>query len=248
MSREILLRRRGVIGAGRENLLYAAVMADGPVIFYPFETMTSTAVDHSGNGHNGTQTGVGAVGPGGFLSTAVEANDNTDGIFSPVSTNYTDFSVMAVVRFDGHIAGQDQYTIANKSSYYAIGTAEFPWFLYVTTGGVLAANFSTGGDFATDLTITGSNVNDGNWHVVHLTYDRDGNSTIYLDGVADASAASVSISNSTRGWSWMRATSDSGGGAGKNYFNGPLCYCVLYSHALSSSRVAAQYSAYLASI
>ena len=103
---------------------------------------------------------------------------------------------------------------------YAGGTAP-GYFIDIQTGGVVRALIrdGSGTGSAENVAITGAtNVLDGNWHHIAARFDRGGNMTLYVDGVSDATA--VSISTITGSVSNANAFAIGARAGGANFFSG----------------------------
>lgn len=82
-----------------------------------------------------------------------------------------------------------------------------------------------------------SGFNDGDWHLLAVTFDRDGDMKMYVDGseVAKAALSSVGTANSGNP---LRLAQDGTGTYGQ-FFQGKMADTVIYDYALTANQVAA---------
>ena len=160
-----------------------------------------------------------------------------DFVLTPYTSNYTDFTVSVFFKYDGG-SGNLLNTIFSKNSFFAATTSDFPFYITVNdTNNTLSANYDAGGDFVGDLTQTATGLSTDTWYHVAVTYDRNGSSILYLNGIAVQTNGSVNISNTSRNWCIGRGSFPQGGGVGESEFKGDMYDARLYSRALSSSEV-----------
>ena len=82
---------------------------------------------------------------------------------------------------------------------------------------------------------------DGAWHNVAAVWDRDGNLTVYLDGVAGTavSISSYSATDIVNAFKLRFAAGDDGGGSPSNLFSGMIRDVRIYNRVLSGAEVVA---------
>lgn len=184
----------------RPDLIYTstfgrnAVWSDTSLVYHLEDNPSAAApqvIDSSPNGYKGTTLGgmttsdavPGKVGKGFQLDGAgkgINAGDVVD--------MYTD-SLTASIWFKTTGSG----SLIAKSLY---GAATQRWALYIDSGNLLSIFHGTAG-----VTTTGiSGLNDGQWHLAHAVFDRQGNLSVYVDGTLRAfeniaSQAAVSINS-----------------------------------------------------
>lgn len=94
-------------------------------------------------------------------------------------------------------------------------------------------------DEKADLSTDGIPFNDGEWHLLAVTFDRDGDMSMYQDGVlaeSESMAAVGNISNPNP----IRFAQDGPNTYGQ-YFQGKIAGTTIYNYALSASEVAELY-------
>jgi hypothetical protein len=157
-----------------------------------------TVSDSSGRNNHGTIVGATTY-AGGKLGSALHYNtDTANSIYNYVTlgnptdfefSTTTDFSVAYWVKFTGN-PGDLPFLCSAINSYGNFGLTFAPsyngggWSYYL--GG------SSGGASSIGLYGPDNSINNGAWHSLVHTFDRDGNAVTYLDGVAvDTRAMSV---------------------------------------------------------
>ena len=80
-----------------------------------------------------------------------------------------------------------------------------------------------------------SNLNDGDWHLVTVTFDRDASMTLYADGseVASENMSGVGAANSSNP---LRLAQD-GTGAYGQFFQGKIADAVIYDYVLTEAQI-----------
>ena len=84
------------------------------------------------------------------------------------------------------------------------------------------------------------NFNDGDWHLLTVTFDRDANMTLYQDGKEVASASMAAVGNTESG-NPLRLAQDGTSNYGQ-FFEGKIAGTVIYDYALSDLEVAALFN------
>lgn len=218
------------------NPYAAAVLADSPVGYWRLAT---DANDSSGNGRNGTATGVtfGAGGP------TDDEDGNGHGLFAgddliglPVGWHNNTQTFEAWVR-----TTDDENTMAVLSYGNTSNTLNYRWI-----------GISEGKAYATQrrasdphVLIGATNIADGEWHHIAATFTTgSGTATmrIYVDGQLDAESTDGTVGNlasvvnvATIGV--RRLSSD------LDWFNGDIAEVAAYIGELSPERIAAHYAA-----
>ncbi|MDN5213676.1 LamG domain-containing protein [Fulvivirgaceae bacterium BMA12] len=85
----------------------------------------------------------------------------------------------------------------------------------------------------------GNDINDGFWHLIGVTFDRDGSAVIYQDGVALEAVDMSGLGDMTSGFP-MRLAQDGTGGYGL-WYEGKTSTAYVFDYALSESEMAALY-------
>lgn len=113
------------------------------------------------------------------------------------------------------------------------GSGSNPGFVMAYIGSNWKLN---AGDGTNRVDINGNDINDGDWHFIMSTFDRDGDATIYQDGVAVGSTSMAGIGEMNSGFP-MRIGQD-GTGAYSKFFNGSVGEVYLYDRALTADEAA----------
>ncbi len=219
-----------------------AVLADHPLAYYPLSDAagSTTAVDVSGNGYDGTYQGGVTLGVTGALpddsDTAAEFDGSTGCVTLPdgLIQGSTVLTVEAWFRTSasGVILGYQ------NGDYPSPGNGYVP-ALYVGTDGLLRGELWYGGP---NPITSASAVNDGQWHYVVLVADSNVQ-YLYLDGnlVGNASGNIDPFDGMcnqigggyTSGWP--------AGNGGAFAFNGEIDDVAIYDTALSAAQVQNHY-------
>lgn len=101
------------------------------------------------------------------------------------------------------------------------------WRVAVSDGGGNKADWSTSGD--------GIPFNDGNWHMLTVTFDRDGNMTMYQNAVA-VGGADMSAVGSINSGNPLRMAQDGPATYGQ-FFEGKMANVVIYDYVLTPENI-----------
>ncbi|WP_162304362.1 LamG domain-containing protein [Maribellus luteus] len=101
------------------------------------------------------------------------------------------------------------------------------WRVAVSDGGGNKADWSTSGD--------GIPFNGGNWHMLTVTFDRDGNMTMYQDAVA-VGGADMSAVGSINSGNPLRMAQDGPATYGQ-FFEGKMANVVIYDYVLTPENI-----------
>ncbi|MCM4152728.1 LamG domain-containing protein [Arenibacter sp. N53] len=132
-----------------------------------------------------------------------------------VNTTSTDSDPVMIGDQDWGSSSNPGLTIAFRGDNWRVATSD----------GVTKADTNYDGSF-----------NDGEWHYIVTTFDRDGSMTLYQDGASVASASMTGIGNTASG-NPLRVGQD-GTGAYGQFFEGNIGEITIYDYALSSQQVA----------
>lgn len=129
-------------------------------------------------------------------------------------------------------------TTATNSDPSIIGDKDWgsggnPGFVFAFRGDDWKLN---AGDGSNRIDIDGAVINDGNWHFLVATFDRDGNATIYQDGISIGSTDMSGIGDMSSG-NPIHLAQDGTGGYG-DWFEGQIGEVFIYDYVLSSEEVA----------
>lgn len=154
------------------------------------ETSGSTAADASGLVRNATLSRKLSTGTKRMGSRSARISPGDSAVAKNVRVHGTsDMSVAFWVRMASLPTGSDKMFIVRRGD----GSAGRAW-ITVSSAGVILYNsyFGVGKDYWSN-SMAGV-LADLNWHHVCVTYDRDGNQTLYVDGVADTSISMAGAS------------------------------------------------------
>lgn len=87
--------------------------------------------------------------------------------------------------------------------------------------------------------IKGTPINDGEWHLIIASFDRDGNVTLYQDGVETASADMSMVGEMNSGMP-IHIAQDGTGGYG-HFFEGKVGRTVFFDHAITAEEASELY-------
>lgn len=230
--------------AGGGALIYALTKTTekaGPVGYWKFDEGAGTvAYDASGNANNGTLTNF-------------DFNDNS---------NWTTGKVAGALEFDG----SNDYVDAGTGASLDMGTGDatvemwiklasisrnhglirtrtdgdsdagISWY-YLSALNKIYFRFCDGSTTRLEHSSSAFTITDTNWHLITVTYDRDGNATYYLDGISKfALAISTQQGNITNSAS-LRL------GYGTTYYqNGLIDEVRVYNRALSAAEISWNYN------
>jgi Concanavalin A-like lectin/glucanases superfamily len=219
------------------------VLADSPLAYWRLgESSGTTAVDEMAT-YSASYVASPTLGVTGAVSgdTAVTLNGSTQYMDAGdvLDMGTSDWTIECWVK-----------TTANDWSAVAKSIAADIYGRYAIfyTGGVLYGLMFWATGTGVEFGWTSNTPKDGAWHHIALTFDRDGNATLYFDGssVASTSIAAGSAVN-------MQSTDPLYLGAYGNatatgplsgfVLNGSIDEVAIYNTALSSGRIAAHYAA-----
>lgn len=230
--------------SGSATTFAGAVLADGPVAYYRLGEGTGSLVaDSSGNnqyGHyNASTTTLGATGalgaPNADPSTSItETNGGgydavvDSGATNPLPTGNAARSIsMWIKPSDSACRLITGYGLENSYQAFGIGEA---------CSGANSIFFNGWGD---DLQFTTStNLHDGNWHFIVVTYDGASHVTVYVDGAIAGTAQTLSQPLNTPPGTQLYI------GAGEQNYSswyGGLQDVAVYPTALSASQISTLY-------
>jgi Concanavalin A-like lectin/glucanases superfamily len=199
----------------------------------------TTAADSSPNGNTGTATGTTIV--AGKISNARSFNGTSDKVnvasYAAFSPGTSDFSISAWVKSSG---GFGDFIPASDSN---AGTFTQGYGLIIDGGGVGCTSgkiyfaFAAAGTRENHL-CSSAPVNDGSWHLITATVQRNSTQSLYVDGVLNAS------STTTVTGSVVLPSFALGGAASlwQNYYTGVIDDVRVYNRALSASDVLTLYN------
>lgn len=227
--------------------MFNVIRSLNPYLFYTFDEgpATTTVIDRSGNGRNGTNTAsavaVLQAAPGhGIRSAYGFDGSDSDHITTNITTNFTtEFSFCALIYPTSTPADRD--TIWSKNSYYATGTSDFPISLFRNSSGEISFALDSGGNFSADVTLnSGIAAPLNKWTFVAGVYRANGECSLWQnDEKAIFTNIAFTVSSNSRNWVIGRESAPNGGGVGQSGFNGRITYPALWNRALSDFELTA---------
>lgn len=207
------------------------VLSDSPVAYWRLgeASGSTTAVDETGNGHDGTYQGptleAAGVTNDGDTAASFDASDDYVDMGSPAALNITgDLTLEAWIKTPSRSERQTVMTWANGNQ------TDFPYHLTILENGVLRLGRSgTSVDFTA--------IDDGSWHHIVITDDRTNDeATLYVDGALDTQKAySPSPGSGDDILALSRKSTD--------FFGDVMDEPAVYDKVVSATRVQAHYDA-----
>jgi RHS repeat-associated protein len=224
------------------------VHAAGPVAFWPLDDGSlSTAFDVSGSGNDGTySSGVtdgmldqAGIDGGGSLGLTGDSSAYVQFSPSVVPSSSAPFTAQAWFKTSsapGIIIGTESVVDGDSPSGWAP-------MLYVDSSGYLEGKLWWDGDQTT--LVSSMPVDDGAWHEAVLSVDADGNQTLTVDGVQQATDSLGSVDLDAPYATIGAGFADlwPGGLSGWTGFDGQIADVAFYNSTLSSSTIESQYNA-----
>ncbi|NNG10695.1 MAG: LamG domain-containing protein [Arenibacter sp.] len=143
-----------------------------------------------------------------------------------------DFSVATWVKTSA--SNSDPSIIGDKDW----GSGGNKGFIFAYLGGSWKLNAGDGNGNRID--VNGGSIGDGEWHLLTVTFDRDGNATVYQDGeeVGNANMSALGDMNSNLP---IRLAQDGTGNYG-NWFQGIVANAMIFDYVLTAEEVATLYT------
>jgi hypothetical protein len=208
--------------------------------------LSSDYSDSTGNGHDGT--GGGTILP----EFTTDAPGNFPGSVSFNNNNY--------IALNQYYQGNDSVAELSVSAWFKTSETEGGWnsnwalidfdrsdffTLSITPSGEVA--FSTAGNSTSDMFSATTNLNDGAWHNVAVTYSLTGGKNIYVDGVLDSSNAfdgALGRGNTRYGFIGDGSEAENfDGRRNDTYYDGQIASVKLWDNAITAQEVKAQTTA-----
>ncbi|MEW5805288.1 MAG: LamG-like jellyroll fold domain-containing protein [Patescibacteria group bacterium] len=226
-------RMPGVFELGSNLNLGPFTRDNGLVGYWTFDEGTgTTAYDYSGNNNTGTLTN----GPTWQTSTNCKKGGclSFDGVDDKVSIS--DSSSLHFGINNISLAFWMKNISSPLSNLIQKGNFNRFWATYSPNIIRINSYFGSGKDYWLDSNI---NVNDGGYHFIVATYDRNGYEKIYIDGSFNQQ---MNISGAA-GISWDSSSSLLISPGTYGYFNGSIDDVRIYNRALSEAEIQAIYNA-----
>ena len=143
-----------------------------------------------------------------------------------------DFSVATWVKTSA--SNSDPSIIGDKDW----GSGGNKGFIFAYLGGSWKLNAGDGNGNRID--VNGGSIGDGEWHLLTVTFDRDGKATVYQDGeeVGNANMSALGDMNSNLP---IRLAQDGTGNYG-NWFQGIVANAMIFEYVLTAEEVATLYT------
>lgn len=232
---------------GQSETLYPDGNAsmNGNVLLMHMNDAAGPIVDSSGTSNNGTVSGALAYGANGKFKNGIGFNGIDATVEIPYSQSLdfatTDYSYSVWINTTeslrrgilvGQGASSNRWGIGFPDAVYGIGTI---WVNICKSGiaGYCASVNST------------SSVNDGQWHHIAATFDRDAEMKLYIDGVSVGAPVNISsyFNNPINGGgSTPPDTTVHIGKSGPYFYNGRMDELAIFSRVLSASEIAQHYA------
>lgn len=209
---------------------------DGLIVHLPFD---GNADDASENGYHGTISGAPQFQDGKFRQ-ALEFTDPASphqyvSLGSPDALDFgadQDFSISFWVNSDD---GSPDHAAMVSNKGQASGT-DPGWTIAAGDDGGWEWNIADGsGDEDFELPL--EQINDGNWHHLTLTHDRDGNAELYYDGDHAGAVNMWDIGDVDSGLSTVIAADGTFGSAWASWFDGSIDDLAIWGRVLSPREV-----------
>lgn len=240
-------RERGRLGAARQfdaNVYHVA--ADQAVGIWNFDECSgTTSADRSGNGNNGTFTGVPTWLSGSNTQNGVGCALSLSGSSQYVSVgnasslNITGpITVAAWVRF----SGLSSETIVSK--WGAVASANYSWLLFANLWGSGRVDFLVSGDGTGYVGASSANgaVAVGRWYFIVGVYDAT-SVKLFIDGkLVGSNSTSIPSSLNISSTPVSIGTDYDNGGAASRFLNGDVDNVSIFSKALTASEIGGLYA------
>lgn len=247
--RGLLLKGSGLPDPGD---FVAQILYDGPIAFHRLNEASGTNSANLAGGSDGTYSSSfttlhasgGPVAGGGYITVAQpSAPGQMPGMVLGNTTNYTAaFTLMCMVSLASSQPAMRPH-IFTKNQYFAMGFDDFPVALYSDSARKLYFAISSGNDFSADVTVESSALTADTFYLVHATYQANSLVALYVNGVlVDDSTHTYTVSSNSTAWRVGSALEYSSG-AQQGTMSGGLAEVALFPSALSSTRIAAHFSA-----
>ena len=226
----------GVLDSGQKIVTNGLVLNHDIAQLRSYPTTGTTITDLSGNSNTGTLiNGVGFNSGNGGILVFDGVNDYSDlGIL-----NYTNFSLSIWVKTQTTVLTAFIGKLKLSASKGRVG-------IYYSTGAPNKARFIIELVLNSPIVLSStSNVNDNNWHLITSTVNRNGNVTLYFDGLQESFADISSLSgvDLTLNEQFRIGTYPDSGGTPLNFLNGSISNYQIYNKELSATEVMQNYNA-----
>lgn len=120
-----------------------------------------------------------------------------------------------------------------------------PGIIFETEAGdayaVVRDGIGSGGSEYGLVVSSGVNVNDGNWHFIAMTADRDANLSLYVNGISQGTASIAGVTDTINNTSPLYIGRRNNG-ASSNYWNGSIDEVGIWGRVLTSVDVSTLYN------
>jgi len=229
---------------------YSGQLIDDVVLYLPLE---GDSTDFSGRSNNGTIFGAPTFDIG-LIGTAATFTDPSDphqyiDVGSPEDLNFgtaTDFSVSVWVNNIGGFpnnsdlgGSNDDPAIVSNKDWNSGNNAG--WVISAGGNGRWQWNIGDGGGRA-DYDGPANQIDDGNWHHLCVTHDRDGVATLYYDGNQVATRDISGIGDINSALPTAVATDGTFGSVWANWFPGSIDEVIIWRRVVTGDEVASLFT------
>jgi len=210
-------------------------MEEGLVAYWGFDD--GTAMDNSGNGHDGSV--LGAVPTGGVSGSALSFDGINDYVSIPYSSEFAYTIGQDNVTISAWVYPCDKDNIEHGAIYFdrAVGNDVVAIYMTINQG-----NFTLGGWSPTDTGYDVPNVtvpSNNQWYFMTAVFNSI-EAKLYINGNLESSAPLVGVSLTNGGTGMIIGKAQ--GGYWENYFNGKIDEVRIYNSELSPSEIIALYN------
>jgi len=234
---------------GENGSLYQPVYGtdDGLVLYLPFSidqtNISNTTYDRSPYGNDGTLRGEmnsGELNNGTWTKGKYGNAMSFDGVDDFINTSNNEilnFGASTDFTLEVWINTVSTGTMRVIAKLFNTGEPS-PGYLLFISSGTARLSIDDGPTVATQIEST-SPINDGAWHHVAGTFDRDGNAHIYIDGVLEDSEDISSFGDISNNHSLLIGRESAS--AGTFPYNGSLDEVRIYKRALTAEEIRTHY-------
>jgi hypothetical protein len=240
---EIRMYNRAINSTELQQLYTATSVptpSSGLVAYWP---LIQTASDLSGQGHNGTASGV-TAGTDRFNNPlgASQFNGSTSFISVPAHADLTlsgtDFTINAWVRLDSYNSSFGSVILGDRvtGSGYAVSVSG------LAGGSPGISSFGSGGGGANALSSTAIGL--GSWHMITSRYTAStGSLALYIDGISNSVTVNPALSPTSVLNTFYIGKDNPGSGSPGYFLNGALNDIRIYKNALNNTDIQNLYNA-----
>ncbi|WP_242206641.1 LamG domain-containing protein [Aestuariivivens insulae] len=226
---------------GRTYVFDYALTAQEASDFYGSKKPTGAQLRQQG----GTITSIATTTAGG-VSSVKEGNkvvydfDGTDDLVTwedPSDLDFRHTEDFTIAVWVNTTSTNDDPSIISDKDWNSGGN---PGFIFAYTGGTWKLN---AGDGSNRIDINGLGpINDGEWHLLAVSFDRDGNAVAYQDGIEVGSKDMSAIGDMSSGHPIRLAQDGTGNYSYGYWFEGKVANSMIFDYALEAGEIAALFN------